>query len=40
VWELEFCVPSQAVENLEGKWVKNAISEVFDFWALVSIFGF
>jgi hypothetical protein len=33
-------MPGQAVENLEGKWVKNTISEVFDFWALVSIFGF
>jgi hypothetical protein len=40
VWEPEFCVPGRAVEFLEGKWQKDSISEVFDFWALVSISGF
>jgi hypothetical protein len=39
VWELEFCVPSRVVEILEGKWVKEPISEVFGFWVLVSNFG-
>ncbi len=28
-----------AAEIWEGKWVKDADSEVFMFWALVSIFG-
>jgi hypothetical protein len=39
VWEPEFCVPGRVVEILEGKWVKEPISEVFGFWALVSNFG-
>ena len=38
-WEPEFCVPGRAVEILEEKWVKEPISEVFGFWALVSNFG-
>jgi hypothetical protein len=40
VWEPEFCVPGRVVGFLEGKWQKDAISEVFDFWALVSISSF
>jgi hypothetical protein len=39
VWGSEFCTPGQAAEILEGKWGKDPISEVFSFWALVSIFG-
>jgi hypothetical protein len=39
VWGLEFCVPGRAVEIWEGKWGKDAISEDFSFWALVSISG-
>jgi hypothetical protein len=33
-------MPSQVAEIWEGKWGKDAISEVFSFWALVSISGF
>jgi hypothetical protein len=40
VWEPEFCAPGRAVENLEGKWGKHTISEVFGFGVLVLIFGF
>ena len=29
-------MPSRVVEILEGKWVKEPISEVFGFWVLVS----
>jgi hypothetical protein len=31
-------VSGQAAEIWEGKWVKDANSEVFVFWVLVSIF--
>ena len=37
VWGSEFCTPGRVAEILEGKWGKDPISEVFGFWALVSI---